>query len=127
MFFQESQQLLARPVDGKLLGQKALVVEHVLEESFSESTALLRLVNVEIEDARSLDMASLAVFVKDVKRFLSNLQNAQHQTAGSEKTTVRVVIWLQSRGRKISFIFLLVNWTFVTNTQSKSQYEQRRD
>lgn len=67
MLAQEAQQLIARSIDRQLLGQKLLILQHVLEQDFSETASLARLVNVEVQDARRIHMAGFAEFVENVK------------------------------------------------------------
>lgn len=67
VFTQEAQQLIARSIDRQLLGQKLLILQHVLEEDFAETASLARLVNVEVQDARSIHVTGLAEFVKNVE------------------------------------------------------------
>lgn len=67
MFAQEAQQLIARSIDRQLLGQKLLILQHVLVQDFSETASLARFVNVEVQDARRVHVAGLAEFVENVK------------------------------------------------------------
>lgn len=87
MLSQEGQQLLARSIDRQLLGQEILVLQHVLEENFSEATSLTRLVNVEVQDARRVDMLRVAVFVEHVERLAPNFEKTDNESAGKSRKT----------------------------------------
>lgn len=82
---QESQQLLARSVDRQLLGQEIFVLQHVLEENLAEAASLSRLVDVEVQDAWSVDVTGLAVFVEDVERFAADFEKTDDEAADRKK------------------------------------------
>lgn len=87
MLPQEGQQLLARTIDSQLLGQEILVLQHVLEENFPEPTSLTRLVDVEVQDARCVDMLGVAVFVEHVERLAPNFEKTDNESAGKNCKT----------------------------------------
>lgn len=81
MFPQERQQLLARTVDGQLLRQETLELQHVLEQNFPQATSLTRLMNIKVENAWSVNVTSITEFIKHVERFTTNFEQADDETA----------------------------------------------
>lgn len=79
MLAQESQQLLAGSVDGQLLRQEILELQHVLEEDLSKTMTLTGLMNVEVQNAWRLNVTSVAEFIKDVKRLAADLQQSNDE------------------------------------------------
>lgn len=85
MLSQESQQLLAWSVNCQLFRQQVLILQHILEENLSKTTSLPRFVNVEVQDAWSIDVTSFAVFVEDVERFAADLKETNDEAAGFKR------------------------------------------
>jgi hypothetical protein len=82
---QESQQLLARPINRQLLGQEILVFQHILEENLAETASLSRLVNVKVQDAWSVDVTGFTVLVENIERFATDLKETNDETTTKKK------------------------------------------
>jgi len=61
------------------------MLQHVLKQNSAQSTALFGFVNVEIQDARRLNVTSFAELIKDVEGLAADFEESNDQTAKMER------------------------------------------